>query len=53
LDEILDVELRDTTAWTLQSDGSYVQDKKTASAVMSAQSFFAERAAVAREDVAV
>jgi polyphosphate kinase len=53
LDEILDVELRDTTAWTLKSDGSYVQDKKTASAVMSAQSFFAERAAVAREDVAV
>lgn len=53
LDTILNVELRDTTAWTLESDGSYVQHSKGSDdAGETAQAFFAAQAAT-REDVTV
>jgi polyphosphate kinase len=46
LDQILDVELNDTTAWTLESDGSYVRRSGAAGGANgSAQSIFAGEAA--------
>jgi polyphosphate kinase len=49
LDEILDVELSDATAWALQSDGSYVRrDAMAADGARGAQAHFADEAQALR-----
>ena len=47
LDEILDIELNDPTAWTLGADGSYTRRGTAAGGVVSAQSHFAADAEAA------
>ncbi len=54
LDTILDLELRDPTAWDLKSDGSYARRRAPATGgEISAQTHFAAEAAATRAEAAV
>lgn len=53
LDTILDLELRDPTAWDLNSDGTYTRRRRAAGDRESAQTHFAAEAAAAQTEAAV